>query len=193
MRTGRAARRRGFTYLVVLFVVAAGSAGLAALATAWSHAAERQQEIESRARGQEIADAIGRFRALGATLADRAPGTGPRALEELLDDTRAPSLTRHLRRVYEDPLTGKPDWVLLRDKEGGIEALHSRSERPAKLIAGLQPRDDGLPLRVSDRVYRPRVRAAVAPGPAPEAAAESARPRPPPNPSPPRRRPTPPA
>jgi type II secretory pathway pseudopilin PulG len=172
-----ARRQRGFTYLLLLFALVAGSAALAALATAWSAAAQRQRERESQFRGQQIADAIGRY-AMVAAIADTsanltadtsagadgantagtadtptttAAGQGPVDLAELLDDTRTPVRQRHLRRLYEDPLTGQADWVLLRNAQGRIEALHSRSNRPAVLSRNL----DGA-ARVSDRVYRPR-------------------------------------
>jgi type II secretory pathway pseudopilin PulG len=172
-----ARRQRGFTYLLLLFALVAGSAALAALATAWSAAAQRQRERESQFRGQQIADAIGRYAMVAAnadtsanltadtsagvdgantagtadTPTTTAAGQGPVDLAELLDDTRTPVRQRHLRRLYEDPLTGQADWVLLRNAQGRIEALHSRSNRPAVLTRNL----DGA-ARVSDRVYRPR-------------------------------------
>ncbi len=164
-----ARRQRGFTYLLLLFALVAGSAALAALATAWSAAAQRQRERESQFRGQQIADAIGRYAMVAAnadtsaavdgantagtadTPTTTAAGQGPVDLAELLDDTRTPVRQRHLRRLYEDPLTGQADWVLLRNAQGRVEALHSRSNRPAVLTRNL----DGA-ARVSDRVYRPR-------------------------------------
>ncbi len=170
MPTGSPSARqaRGFTYLLLLFALVAGSSALAALATAWTTAAQRQRELESQFRGQQIADAIGRY--MLATPADRsdsdgtagplAAAQGPTELAELLQDPRSAPTLRHLRRLYEDPLTGQADWVLLRNTQGRIEALHSRSRQPALLTRGL----DGAAL-ASDRIYRPRQ------GPVPMAAA----------------------
>jgi type II secretory pathway pseudopilin PulG len=151
MRTGEgsAASQRGFTYLILLFALAIGGAGLAAAATAWTTAAQRQRELESMFRGQQIADAVGHYRASGG-------GVGPKTLADLLEDPRSPGTVRHLRRLYEDPLTGEADWVLLRDAQDAIEALHSRSTRRAVVTRGIEPPRPDEPLRVSDRVYRPR-------------------------------------
>ncbi|CAD5373518.1 General secretion pathway protein [Rubrivivax sp. A210] len=152
----RGAHGRGFTYLLMLFALAAGGAAMGLLASAWTTAAERQLERESRHRGQEIADAMGRWRAVVLAPEAGTAAAGPQTLEELVKDRRTPTLQRHLRRVWEDPLTGRADWVLLRDARGAITALHSRASRPARLSHDLEPREDGQPPRVSDRVFRPR-------------------------------------
>jgi type II secretory pathway pseudopilin PulG len=165
MRTGdgTAASQRGFTYLILLFALVIGGAGLAAAATAWSTAAQRQRELESMFRGQQIADALGHYRASG-------DGPGPKTLADLLEDPRSPGTVRHLRRLYEDPLTSEANWVLLRDAQGAIEALHSRSTRPAVLTRGIESPRPGEPVRVSDRIYRPRSAPLAAAPPASSAA-----------------------
>jgi type II secretory pathway pseudopilin PulG len=138
MPTGerRGVAARGFTYLWLLFVLALGGAALAALGSSWQLAAQRERESELMFRGLQIRDAIERHAA--AT----PPGqpTLPRSLDELLQDTRGERPRHHLRRLYADPWTGRPDWVLLRREDGGIYGVHSRATVPA-----LRRHDLGLP------------------------------------------------
>jgi type II secretory pathway pseudopilin PulG len=157
------AAQRGFTYLILLFAVAAGGAALAAAATLWTTAAKRQRELESMFRGQAIADAVGRYRRLVVAAAPGQPlPGGPKTLEVLIEDPRWPNTVRHLRRIYDDPLTGKPDWVLLRDADGSINGLHSRSDLPALVLRDLPPAESTAPRKVSDRVYQPSAAALAA-------------------------------
>lgn len=130
MPTGERPRRgteRGFTYLVLLFVLAMGAAGLGALATQWQAAAQREREAELLFRGQQFVQALGRFAAATPAGQPRAP----RSLDDLLDDRRVTPAAQHLRRLYADPFTGQPDWRLLRDAQGGIVGLHSRATQRA--------------------------------------------------------------
>lgn len=174
MRTGDSAARQarrptttGFTYLWLLFVIAIGSAGLAALGQRWQTAVQRDREIEMAFRAGQIADAIAHYRAQSP---EGAP-TLPKSLSELLDDRRSGASRRHLRRLYTDPFTGAADWVLLTDEQGGIVGLHSASGLPALITRNLPagaPANLRAPLRVSDRVFmagtaRKPIAAATAP------------------------------
>ncbi|MDT7838944.1 type II secretion system protein [Aquabacterium sp. OR-4] len=119
--------RRGFTYLVLLFVLALGAAGLGGLATQWQAAGQREREAELLFRGSQIAQALGRYAAATPAGQPRAP----QGLDELLDDRRSTPPQQHLRRLYADPFSGHADWVLLRDAQGGIVGLHSRATQRA--------------------------------------------------------------
>jgi type II secretory pathway pseudopilin PulG len=178
MQTGEQRRcGHGFTYLGLLFVLALGGVGLAAIGQAWQQATLREQERESMFRGQQIADAIGAWQAaaLRGAMVESAAADGPAKpeanaapvladLTKLLEDLRDGQLRRPLRRLYTDPLTGQADWVLLRDARGVISAVHSRSDRRALLTQGLAASSGSHPPRVSDRHFHPR---AQAPAPMP--------------------------
>ena len=140
-------RQRGFTYLGLLFFVAITAAGLAALGTAWSTAAQRERERELEFRGTEIGQAI-------ASYLKTSPGLAqyPSSLDDLVADRRGPKTRHHLRRAYADPFTGKADWVLVPDTANpqNFSAVHSRSERPLlRVVQG-----DGTPIaRAQDWVF----------------------------------------
>jgi len=119
------ARIRGFIYLAALFLVALTAAGLAALGQSWSTAAQRERERELGFRGAEIARALASY----AKATPNPPQQYPKTLDELLVDRRGLKPRHHLRRLYADPFTGLPDWVLVPEpgQPGAFSAVHSRS------------------------------------------------------------------
>jgi len=122
--------QHGFTYLSLLFVVAILGAGLGMAGELWSTRAQREKEEELLFVGRQFRTAIQSF-------SDAAPAGQPRrlprTLQELVEDKRWPVTRRHLRRIYFDPMTGAPDWVLVAGAGGGIQGVHSRSSsRPFK-------------------------------------------------------------
>ena len=123
MTNGR--RDAGFTYLGVIFLVAALGAGAAATAEVWSHSRQRAKEAELLWIGHQFRQAI-------ALYYQRTPGAlkrYPETLEDLVLDPRHPGIQRYLRRVYADPITGKADWALIEAPGGGVMGVRSRSER----------------------------------------------------------------
>ncbi len=165
-------RQRGFTYLWLIFALAAIAAGLAAIAQPMSLAVRREREAELMFRGDEIAHAITSY--WRAT-----PGSDkqlPATLDDLLEDRRGPRIARHLRRIYQDPFTGRPDWVLVLTDDGRISGVHSRSDAPALRTVDLPRQADEAPA-VSARVfsYSP-VPAASQAASSPDAPASSGRP-----------------
>jgi hypothetical protein len=65
----------------------------------------------------------------------------PQSLEALLNDDRFARPIQHLRRLYPDPMTGKPDWFLIRE-DGGIVGVHSQSTQPPVKKAGFGSGND---------------------------------------------------
>lgn len=135
-------RRRcetGYTYLMLLFAVAAMGLVAAGTAELWSTLARREKEQELLFVGNQYREALRRYH-------EAVPDAQPRypaRLEDLLLDARLPAVRRHLRRTYADPMTGQADWVLLRQGER-IVGLHSRAPgRPIKQ-GGFEKRDEGF-------------------------------------------------
>lgn len=119
--------QRGFTYLVMLLVLALGAAGASALGTQWRAAAQREREAELLFRGRQIAQALGRYAAATPQGQPRAP----ERLDELLEDRRGDTPLHHLRRLYADPFTGRADWQLITDASGRVLGVRSRAPHPA--------------------------------------------------------------
>lgn len=120
----RAARRqRGFTYLLLLWLLAVAGAGLAVTGERWTTAAQRERERELLFRGAQIRAAIESYAQAGPD-----GGALPSDFSALLADRRGSSVHAHLRRHYEDPFTGRADWIELRDSSGGLMGVRSRAE-----------------------------------------------------------------
>lgn len=124
MRPGDPGASRGFTYLALLWWVAISGVMLAALGTQWKLEATRQREAELVFRGEQIQAALVAYQS------NTPPGQPmlPEALADLLDDKRQGQPKRHLRRLWPDPITGKP-WGLLRTEDGRIRGVYSDSAR----------------------------------------------------------------
>lgn len=139
--SGKSAPQRGLTYLLLLFILAVGGAGMAALGERWQIAAQREREAELHFRGGQFSQALASWRDTPA--AGREPA--PRTLQELLTDKRVSPPVHHLRQLYTDPFTSQADWELLRNPQGLIVAVASRSRQPALRRQGLQLRAGSNP------------------------------------------------
>jgi type II secretory pathway pseudopilin PulG len=116
---------RGFTYIGILIAIAVMGIGLAAVGAVTHTAQMREKERELLFVGDQFRRAI-------AMYYERAPGgirTYPKKLEDLLLDTRYPSVHRHLRKIYADPMTGKKEWGLVEMPGVGIIGVHSLSDQ----------------------------------------------------------------
>lgn len=123
MLIGNRRRQLAFTYPVVLGITLVMAVSASVTVPLASTQAQRERESELLFRGQAYRDAI-------ASYYRAVPGqqTYPGSLEDLLRDPRF-THRRHLRRLYEDPLT-ESEWQLIRGAGGGIVgvASHSRSQ-----------------------------------------------------------------
>ena len=114
-----------------VLILGLATAGVAEL---WSMKVQREKEEELLFRLNQYRQAILQYRTANNRL--------PKELKDLLEDRSRLQIRRYLRRLYPDPMTGKPDWILktLVDKTGqssGIQDVNSRSTgTPIKSIPG---------------------------------------------------------
>ncbi|WP_229518459.1 type II secretion system protein [Massilia sp. PAMC28688] len=133
--------QRGFTYLSLMILVTiiglVAAAGLK-MGSLFQRAAQEEELLEIGAQFSE---------ALRSYAAATPPGKPqqPPTLQDLLRDPRFPNVRRHLRKIFVDPVTGKPEWgvIYLGDKVG-VVAVHSLSDRKPLKIANFDLRFSNL-------------------------------------------------
>lgn len=155
MRTGKPPiAQAGYTYLMVLFIVAALGLFNAQAGVVWQLAAQREREAELLFIGTAMARAI-------ASYANETPAGAPvwpTELAQLVEDRRFPTPRRHLRRVYRDPFTGRADWGLVREGSAIVGVFSFSDQAPlrrANLPAELDEAAEAA-ARYSDWVFRPK-------------------------------------
>ncbi|UTY55756.1 type II secretion system protein [Massilia sp. erpn] len=128
---------RGFTYISVIILVAV--IGLVSAATLRLGVVLQRSAAERELLniGAEFSDALKSYAA--ATPQGQHPQ--PRTLNDLLRDPRYQQVRRHLRKIYVDPMTGKPEWGLLTvPNKIGIAGIYSLSEAKAIKVANFPAR-----------------------------------------------------
>ena len=137
---GTRSRSRGFTYLGLLFAVTLLGFALATAGTLWSVAARRDREARLLWVGAQYQRAIASYYRSGPAGARQLPPS----LEDLLEDHRGPTLQRHLRRLYPDPMTNRNDWTIERSAEGRITGVRSSAQGKPMMQAGFAPESSAL-------------------------------------------------
>lgn len=97
---------------------------LAAVATIWHQAQQREKEQQLLFIGKQFRQAIGSYY-------ENSPGLAkqfPKRLDDLLEDKRVPFTRRHLRKIFYDPFTGSTEWGLVKDADDGIVGVYSKSD-----------------------------------------------------------------
>lgn len=156
MRPGKGVER-GFTYIAVLAALLLLSLASHGVMVYVSQQAQRAREADLLRVGQNFIRAIGAYY-------EATPGSikrWPSQLEDLLEDRRLVSITRHIREIYPDPITRRTDWDLIRSTDGGIAGVRSRSTASPMRTSALELDNITLPAasRYADWafVYRPSV------------------------------------
>lgn len=121
----------GFTFLILLAIVAIMGIGLLEVNELWSTTVQREKEQELLFIGHQFRQAFEQYNKNSpkGIQMRKYPGT----LEDLLIDPRYPEARRYLRRIYTDPMTGKDEWGLQKYSDGGIYGVYSLSkDEPVK-------------------------------------------------------------
>ena len=141
MRPPRKRRSGGFTYLSLIILVAIIGLVSASALKLGSVLQRSRAEQELLDIGAAFGDALQSY--ANATPAGFPPQ--PPSLKELLKDPRFPTVRRHLRKVFVDPMTGKAEWGItyLGDKVG-VLAVYSLSDAKPVKIGNFPQRFQGL-------------------------------------------------
>ena len=140
----RRPRAKGFTYLAVLYAVALVGLGLALTGEVWHTAVMRDREAQLLYVGGQYRKAIARYYLNG-------PAQYPRALDDLLRDSRQAGVVRYLRKRYPDPVTGSDEWGLVKTPTGEIMGVYSLSaEKPFRTANFGAGNDFGAAEKYSD-------------------------------------------
>ena len=132
-------QEQGYNLVILMVAVTLLSIMLAAVLPVWSTAAQRDREEELIFRGLQYAEAIRLFQ--------QRFGRLPVRLEELIEVE-----PRCIRRLWEDPITGKRDWRLVRGQvppgmqPGGVARPGDDPDgRPGDPDAGEEVDEQNLP------------------------------------------------
>ena len=112
----------------LLLLIAIAGIGLSAAGLSWQYQVKSEKERQLLFAGRQIANAIQSYFESSTSEVKVYPLT----LNDLLLDKRAPNIKRHLRQIYADPMTGKPNWGLVK-LQGHIVGVYSTSQaKPIK-------------------------------------------------------------
>ena len=115
----------GFSYVVVMFLVAVLSIGSLRALTYTRNKEQREKEAELLWVGEAYRNAIAKYY-------NESPGSVkklPSRLEDLLYDERLANPTRPLRKLYRDPITGMKDWGVVKNDNGQVVGVYSKSQQ----------------------------------------------------------------
>ena len=120
-----------FSYITALIFVSVMGISLTAASTYWSTIIKREKEKELLFRGDQIR------RAIESYYGGESGGGGsqyPASLNDLLKDPRSPTIKKHLRKIYRDPMTEDGQWGLVMASGNRIKGVFSKSEeKPLKV------------------------------------------------------------
>lgn len=144
-------RETGFSYVVVMFLIAVLSI-VSVRALEYTLTAEkRSKEAELLWKGAAYREAIRLYYQSGKEL--------PENLQALIYDGRQSIPERHLRKLYRDPITGSKEWGEVRDANKKLIGVYSLSDaKPIKQNGfpdGVRGYENAMHYRDWKFVYQP--------------------------------------
>jgi type II secretory pathway pseudopilin PulG len=134
MLSGNNARRQGgYTYLLLIFAIAAAGMALATFGESTFRDAEREKSVQLDFIGRQFIAAMRSYR----TNTPAGQPSFPQHLADLVDDRRGPVPRHHLRQVYTDPYTRQADWSLVK-RGNDIIGIYSPLREDRKFVADLE-------------------------------------------------------
>ncbi|MBN1848463.1 MAG: type II secretion system protein [Deltaproteobacteria bacterium] len=120
----------GFSYISALIFVAVIGITLTTGSKYWSTIIKRERETELFFRGDQIYKAIESY--YKATPQGKT-AQYPSSFKDLLKDPRYSAPRRHLRKLYEDPMSEDGQWGIIMASKGQLKGVFSKSEeKPLK-------------------------------------------------------------
>lgn len=115
--------QRGSALMIVLVMLVILGFSATMAGKTWKTTVQQAREEELLFRGDQYRRAIESYYSFAH--AGRS-GTYPAKLEDLMKDPRSLQALRHLRRPFNDPMTGE-EWALVKDEGGRIRGVYSMS------------------------------------------------------------------
>ena len=118
----------GFTYIGLLILIAVASIALAGVGIVWHQDTQREKEKDLLFIGEEFRQAIGSYY-------ENSPNgekSYPKNLADLIKDNRFPSVKRHLRKLYADPLAISKPWGLVQQGGNIMGVFSTSTQKPIK-------------------------------------------------------------
>jgi type II secretory pathway pseudopilin PulG len=116
----------GVVLLVVLLFILITTLAAGSMVELYQSTTRRENEEQLLFVGEQYRRAIYSYYNSAPAGSTRAL---PRSLQDLIEDRRFPTSRTHLRQLYVDPMTGKPNWAL-NMIGAGIVGVHSISTVP---------------------------------------------------------------
>lgn len=121
-------RHLGFTYIGLLMVMAIAGIAMAGVGIVWHQNTQREREKELLFVGEAYRQAIGNYYESSPNGIKQFPTN----IEELLLDKRFPTVKRHIRKLYLDPMATGKAWGLLMQQDKTIGVYSQSMVEPIK-------------------------------------------------------------